>query len=80
MPLDLWLYNYARMLFEARWKLYKTGIWEEVEIPNFPEDLSCQSTRFVIKCKEPERIYYFWDNTGGNETKNTERRQLLPNN
>ena len=26
MPIDLWLYEYAKILFDARWEQYKTGV------------------------------------------------------
>lgn len=51
MPKDLWLYTYAKLLFEARWTLYKTGIWTPPMRPKIPKP-SCQSTRFSIHCTE----------------------------
>ena len=34
MPQDMWLYEYAKRLFEARWNLYKTGNYQEPELPD----------------------------------------------
>ena len=34
MPQDMWMYEYAQRLFEARWKLYKTGKYEEPDLPD----------------------------------------------
>lgn len=79
MPLDLWLYGYANELFEARYELFKTGVWKAPVIPDFPEDLSCQTTRFVIRCKEPKMVYHVWDKDG-NVTKVDEIKKLLPEN
>ena len=73
MPLDLWLYGYARELFDARYKFYKTGVWVAPEV-KFPDELSCQSTRFVLKCNEPKDIYYVWNK----DDKAEEYRKILP--
>lgn len=49
MPLDMWLYSYAKLLFEARWNKFKTGVYIKPGLPPIPEP-SCISTRFAIKC------------------------------
>ena len=52
MPADIWLFKYARLLFEARWNAYKTGVFNEPEEPPFPKIWPCESTRFSIDCIE----------------------------
>merc|ERR1712038_2099846 len=74
MPLDMWLYNYAKLLFEARWGLYKTGQYLEPDVPPFPK-VHCQSTRYVLKCTEP-KIHYQW--IVEDDTVNDAQAQLLP--
>ena len=32
---DIWLYNYAKLLFEARWNYYKNKIYVHPELPGF---------------------------------------------
>jgi hypothetical protein len=49
MPQDIWLYEYAKLLFEARWTEYKTGIYQAPERPPLPE-FTCVSTRFELSC------------------------------
>ena len=50
MPRDLWLYDYAKRLFEARWQAYQTGVYDEPEYPPLPDPFSCVSTRFELNC------------------------------
>jgi len=52
MPADIWLFKYARLLFEARWNAYKTGVFKEPEEPPFPKIWPCESTRFSLDCIE----------------------------
>lgn len=51
MPQDLWLYEHAVHLFEARWAAYQTG--KPVQVPRRPPlpELPCISTRFNLTCK-----------------------------
>ena len=50
MPQDMWLYEYAKRLFEAKWEFYKTGeAFKAPELPALPE-ISCSSTRFTLNC------------------------------
>jgi hypothetical protein len=50
MPQDLWLYEFAKRLFEARWSKYKTGgVYTAPERPPLPE-MTCISTRFELNC------------------------------
>lgn len=49
MPQDIWLYEYAKRLFEARWNRYKTGIYKSPERPPFP-NVTCISTRSELNC------------------------------
>ena len=63
MPMDLWLYNYAKLLFEARWQQYKTGIYREPELPTFPE-MNCKSTRHILACNKKSPLgpsYHTWN-------------------
>ena len=65
MPMDMWLYNYAGLLFEARWQQYKTGIYREPELPPFPE-MNCKSTRHILACNKKAPLgplYHIWDIT-----------------
>jgi hypothetical protein len=50
MPQDLWLYEYGKRLFEARWEEYKTGVYKPPEHPPIPDSFSCVSTRFELNC------------------------------
>lgn len=49
MPQDIWLYDYAKRVFEARWLYYKTRIYQHPKRPEFPE-IFCKSTRFILRC------------------------------
>ena len=63
MPMDIWLYNYAELLFEARWQQYKTGIYREPELPHFPE-INCRSTRYILACNKNAQLgplYHVWN-------------------
>ena len=51
MPMDMWLYEYARIVFEARWNLYKTGVYTKPSRPKMPTKMTCQSTRYILSCK-----------------------------
>lgn len=50
MPQDIWLYEYSRRLFQARWDLYKNGTYVAPDRPPLPEEWSCASTRFTLHC------------------------------
>ena len=50
MPQDLWLYEYGKRLFEARWQEYKTGEYMAPEYPPLPDQFTCLSTRFELNC------------------------------
>lgn len=61
VPQDLWLYEYAKLLFEARWQLYKTGTYKKPAYPPIPK-IPCLSTRFIIWCRGgPLSPLYFAD-------------------
>ncbi|CAG5099810.1 Oidioi.mRNA.OKI2018_I69.XSR.g16697.t1.cds [Oikopleura dioica] len=49
MPQDLWVYKYAKRVFQARWEYYKTGSFKPPNRPPFPK-VNCLSTRFILKC------------------------------
>ena len=79
MPMDLWLYDYAKLLFEARWKHYKTGMYEDPELPPFPEP-ACKSTRFILACNKMSPIgplYHVWNISRDNTLTQV---KLLPKN
>lgn len=50
MPQDMWLYSYAKLLFEARWVCYKSGVYIKPQLPPIPTQPECVSTRFAIRC------------------------------
>jgi Sulfotransferase family len=50
MPQDIWLYEYSRRLFQARWDHYKNGTYVAPERPPLPEEWSCVSTRVTLHC------------------------------
>lgn len=54
MPQDIWLYQYAKQLFEARWTYYKTGVFRHPNMPPTPtlENVPCISTRFILLCRK----------------------------
>ena len=77
MPVDLWFYDYAKMLFEARWKQYKTGVYNEPNIPPFPE-INCKSTRFILACNSKTPLgplYHIWNRT---ELTTKQQMELIP--
>lgn len=49
MPQDMWVYEYAKRVFEARWEYFKTGSFKPPNRPPFPK-VQCRSTRFILKC------------------------------
>ena len=49
MPQDIWVYEYAKRVFEARWEYFKTGSFKPPNRPPFPK-VQCLSTRFILKC------------------------------
>ncbi|CAG5113370.1 Oidioi.mRNA.OKI2018_I69.chr2.g7481.t1.cds [Oikopleura dioica] len=61
MPQDIWLYEYAKTVFQARWNYYKTRIYQHPKRPAFPK-IPCQSTRFILKCSGTDNDFIFkWD-------------------
>ena len=59
MPQDIWLYEYAKILFEARWQEYKSGLFIEPAEPPIPDSLSCVSTRFKLNCTSGPLARFF---------------------
>ena len=47
----MWLYEYAKRLFNARYKFFETGEIDFPERPPFPE-ITCRSTRFILMCQK----------------------------
>ena len=65
MPIDLWIYEYAKTLFDARWEQYKTGVYRDPKMPPFPQ-INCKSTRYILACngKSPlGPLYHVWNAT-----------------
>lgn len=52
MPQDMWLYEYGKRLFEARYQAMKTGVFVQPERPPIPDTWSCKSNRFRLDCIE----------------------------
>jgi hypothetical protein len=52
MPQDLWLYEYGKRLFEARYQAMKTGTFIQPERPPIPHTWSCKSKRSRLDCVE----------------------------
>ena len=59
IPQDMWLYDYAKILFEARWKEFQTGIFVDPAEPPIPKHIPCMSTRFKLRCKSGPMAKYF---------------------
>ena len=52
MPMDMWLYEYANDLFEARLKhLTLGGPYQPPPRPEYPK-MTCLSTRFILTCDD----------------------------
>ena len=50
MPYDIWLYDYASILFDARLAHLKTGEpYKEPKRPELPK-VTCLSTRYILTC------------------------------
>ena len=63
MPMDIYLYGYAKQLHEFRWQKYKQN-WN---VLNYTPTLSkmmkgCKSTRFFLDCPEFS-IHFFFNKT-----------------
>ena len=65
MPIDLWIYEYAKTLFDARWEQYKTGVYRDPKMPPFPQ-INCKSTRYILACNGRSPLgplYHVWNAT-----------------
>jgi len=65
MPYDMWLYNYASDLLNARWNFYKNGVIKMPDRPPYPR-LTCISTRYILTCEKGpfgNAFYYYHPNT-----------------
>ncbi|CBY34424.1 unnamed protein product [Oikopleura dioica] len=56
-PMNLWLYEFANRLFDARVSFLKTGVYQRPERKPMPE-MSCTCTRLIIYC--PGGELDFW--------------------
>jgi len=36
IPMDMWLYEFGKRLFQARWNFFKTGIYIQPNYPPYP--------------------------------------------
>ena len=69
MPIDMYLYEYAKQLFEQRWHmyLYQHQIRDKIEnltkiVPRLPGFIDgCKSTRFILDCSTLN-IHYNYTN------------------
>jgi hypothetical protein len=52
MPQDLWLHEYGKRLFEARYQAMKTGVFIQPQRPPLPDMWSCKSNRTCLDCVE----------------------------
>lgn len=52
MPRDLWVYEYGKRLFEARYQATKTGKFVQPTRPPIPDTWTCTSTRSRLNCNE----------------------------
>jgi hypothetical protein len=52
MPQDMWLYEYSKRLFEARYEAMKTGAFIQPQRPPLPDMWSCKSNRTHLDCVE----------------------------
>ena len=59
MPFDLWMYDYALHVFEARWKHYLGH--KDVKVPEPPDlpDIKCKSTVTTFICENAEKMGSF---------------------
>ena len=59
MPFDLWMYDYALHVFEARWKQYLGH--KDVKVPEPPDlpDMKCKSTVTPFICENAEKMGSF---------------------
>lgn len=48
MPRDMWLYEYGKRLFEARYHAMQTGVFIPPDRPSFPATWSCSSSRVLF--------------------------------
>ena len=59
MPFDLWMYDFALKVFEARWKHYLGHKDVQIPVPSDLPDMKCTSTRTTIICKNAELMGSF---------------------
>jgi len=65
MPYDMWLYNYASELLNAKWNFYKNGAMKMPDRPPYPR-LTCISTRYILTCEKGpfgNAFYYYHPST-----------------
>ena len=59
MPFDLWMYDYAVQVFEARWKHYLGNKDVKVPVPPHLPEMKCTSTMTTIICENAELMGSF---------------------
>jgi len=50
MPMDVWLYNYGKLLLDARYQAMLTGVFVPPKRPPLPSTWSCTSTSNTLDC------------------------------
>ena len=59
MQFDIWMYEYALQVFEARWKYYLGYKNVEVPMPSYLPERKCKSTVKKFECKNAEAMGSF---------------------
>ena len=59
MPFDLWMYDFALKVFEARWKHYLGHKDVKVPLPRNLPEMKCTSTKTTFFCKKAELMGSF---------------------
>ena len=75
IPIDIWLYDYAKRLHKARVLYSKTGFYHEPELLPLPEQ-KCEHFRYSIACIDPEFVHY---KRGVNEKSLIHDKRLIDN-
>ena len=60
MPHDIWIYNYAKSVFNARYSYYKTGKYTKPVKPSFSLPPSCLSSFYFLRCFSGPYSNRFW--------------------
>ena len=55
IPMDMWLYEFGKRLFQARWNFFKTGIYIKPNYPPYPGISPQRGVRYTVY---PIRLRY----------------------